>query len=268
MSGRRKRRRERQPAEREKDHDRKRLSDSGGSRLSGGFVRRRPEIENRKPCLPDEAGKIVDAGTGTICSTEDEQRLRAEVDSGKDRTPVLFESAATMGETVAIENQSESEVETAAVVGRPGGDEDRLPPGIGKKGQFTFGENATDVGATTADNTEGIAGLHDSSAPTDIVGERSTEYVGRSRVVGDDHALWLTASALPLDECDDASCVRVQTIASPAFKLGGVVAQKEDWTESLRCKLSACKHAANIRRGRPTGCRNSRIEDDRVCGGM
>ena len=251
-----------------KHHDHGRLNYSGGSRLSDGFVRRQSEIENRKPRLPDEAGEVVDAGTGAICATEDEQRLGAEVDGGKDRTPVLLESAATMGETVAIEDQGEPEVETAAVVGRPGGDEDRLPPGIGENGQFTFGENATDVGATTADNTEGIAGLHDSGAPADIVGERGTEYVGRSRVVGDDHALWLTASALPLDECDDASCVGVQTIACPAFKLGGVVARKENRTGPLRCKLSACKHAANITRGRPTGCRISRIEDDPVCGGM
>ena len=129
------------------------------------------EIENRESGLSDEAAEVVDAGAGTVGAADDKEGLRADVDCGEDGAPVLLEVASAKGEGVAVEDEGEAEVESAAVVGGAGGDEDGLPAGIGKGAESLFGENPADVGTTATDDAEWVAGLDNSGSPENIVGE-------------------------------------------------------------------------------------------------
>ena len=129
------------------------------------------KVEDGEPGLADEAGEVVDAGAGAVGAAEDQERLRADVDCGEEGAPVLLEVAAAKGEGVAVEDEGEAEVESAAVVGGAGGDEDGLPAGIGKGAEPLLGEYAADVGTTTSDDAEWVAGLHDCGSPENIVGE-------------------------------------------------------------------------------------------------
>ncbi len=129
------------------------------------------EIEDGESGLSDEAGEVVDAGAGTVGAAEDEEGLRAYVDCGEEGAPVLLEVASAKGEGVAVEDEGEAEVESAAVVGGAGGDEDGLPAGIGKGAESLFRKNPADVGTTTADDAEWVAGLDDGGSPENVVGE-------------------------------------------------------------------------------------------------
>ena len=140
-------------------------------RRGGFFVGRGAEVEDGEPGLADEAGEVVDAGAGPVGAAEDEEGLRAYVDCGEEGAPVLLEVAAAKGEGVAVEDEGEAEVESAAVVGGSGGDEDGLPAGIRKGAEPLFGKNPADVGTTTADDAEWVAGLDDGGSPENVVGE-------------------------------------------------------------------------------------------------
>ncbi len=140
-------------------------------RCGGFLVGRRPEIEDREPGLSDESGAVVDACTGPVGAAEDQKGLRADVDCGEDGAPVLLEIASAKREGVAVEDEGEAEVESAAVVGGAGGDEDGLPAGVGKGAEPLFGKNPADVGTTTADDAEWVAGLDDGGSPENVVGE-------------------------------------------------------------------------------------------------
>ncbi len=129
------------------------------------------EIENRESGLSDEAAEVVDAGAGTVGAADDKEGLRADVDCREDGAPVLLEVASAKGEGVAVENEGEAEVESATVVGGTRGDEDGLPAGIGKCAEPLFWKNPVDVGTTTADDAEWVAGLDDGGSPEEVVGE-------------------------------------------------------------------------------------------------
>ena len=140
-------------------------------RRGGFFVRRGAEVEDGESGLSDETGEEIDAGAGSVGAAEDQERLGAYVDCGEEGAPVLLEVAAAKGEGVAVEDEGEAEVESAAVVGGAGGDEDGLPAGIGKGAEPLLGKNPADVGTTTSDDAEWVAGLHDCGTPENIVGE-------------------------------------------------------------------------------------------------
>ncbi len=141
-------------------------------RRSSFFVGRGAEVEDGESGLTDQAGEEVDAGAGTVGAAENEEGLRADVDCGEDGAPVLFEVASAAGEGVAVEDQRKPEGEPAAVVGRAGGYEDRLPAVVGKGAELAFGEEPAEVGTGAADGAEGLARLYDGCAPADVVGER------------------------------------------------------------------------------------------------
>ena len=129
------------------------------------------EVEDGEAGVADEAGEVVDAGAGAVGAAEDEEGLRAYVDCGEEGAPVLLEVASAKGEGVAVENEGEAEVESATVVGGAGGDEDGLPAGVGECAEPLFGKNPADVGTTTADDAEWVAGLDDGGSPENVVGE-------------------------------------------------------------------------------------------------
>ena len=137
----------------------------------GDFFFRGPEIEDGESGLADKAGEVVDACTGPVGAAEDEERLRTDVDCGEEGAPVLLEVASAKGEGVAVEDEGEAEVESAAVVGGSGGDEDGLPAGVRKGAEPLFGKNSIYVGTTTSDDAEWVAGLDDCGSPENIVGE-------------------------------------------------------------------------------------------------
>ncbi len=143
----------------------------GFVRRGGLFGGRGLEVEDGEAGVADEAGEVVDAGAGAVGAAEDEEGLRAYVDCGEEGAPVLLEVAAAKGEGVAVEDEGEAEVESAAVVGGAGGDEDGLPAGIGKGAESLFRKNPADVGTTTADDAEWVAGLDDGGSPENVVGE-------------------------------------------------------------------------------------------------
>ena len=212
-------------------------------RCGGFFVGRRAEVEDGQPGLSDEAGEVVDAGAGTVGAAEDEEGLRAYVDCGEEGAPVLLEVASAKGEGVAVEDEGEAEVESAAVVGGSGGDEDGLPAGIGKRAELPFWKNAVDVGTGAADDTEGVARLHDGGSPEDVVGEGLSEDVDGRGGVAEDEPLGLTSGSLPLEVGYGAACMGMQAVAGPAFELGGVVAA-EEMARAGRYEGAALQHNA------------------------
>ncbi len=145
----------------------------GGFLWRGGgfFVGRGAEVEDRESGLADEAGEVVDAGAGPVGAAEDEERLGAYVDCGEKGAPVLLEVAAAKGEGVAVEDEGEAEVKSATVVGGAGGDEDGLPAGVGECAESLLGKNPADVGTTTSDDAEWVAGLDDCGSSENVVGE-------------------------------------------------------------------------------------------------
>ena len=143
----------------------------GFVRRGGLFGGRGLEVEDGEAGVADEAGEVVDAGAGAVGAAEDEEGLRAYVDCGEEGAPVLLEVASAKGEGVAVENEGEAEVESATVVGGAGGDEDGLPAGVGECAESLLGKNPADVGTTTSDDAEWVAGLDDCGSSENVVGE-------------------------------------------------------------------------------------------------